>query len=556
MSEVKFASNGDAQADVIIVGSGVVGALIANQMRDEGHSVLIIEAGLRINRAQAVENWRNMPLRNRAGGDFQGLYPQSEYATAPLYFPANDYVGLSGPNGSSFKQGYLRTVGGTTWHWAASCWRHLPEDFRMKSLYGVGRDWPISYEDLEPYYCKAEEQMGVAGPNDPEMQSPSQRSRPYPMDMVPWGHGDRYFAEVVNDHGFKSIPIPQARSTRPWNGRPECCGNNNCQPICPIGAMYNGIHTVEAAESKGAKVLAESVVYKIDTDSNNRITAVHWLDTDGASHKATGRQYVIACNGIETPRLLLLAANERNPRGIANSSDQVGRNMMDHSGFHCTFLTKEPMWLGRGPAQSSCLVGPRSGEFRSDYSASKFILNNINEVPGAATKALQLGLAGRELEAEIRRRAIHGVDLSISLEPLPDPNNRLTLSDTRKDKHGLACPDIHYDVGDYVRKGYDAASEQLRQIGQLFNAEEFNITTSLNANNHIMGGCIMGSDLSDSVTDGDCRAHDHDNLWLPGGAAMPSASVVNTTLSMAALALKSADAISQALSRDAQGATA
>jgi len=547
MKTPEFSSDGDAVADVVIVGSGVVGGLIADQLVSQGHSVLVLEAGLRIDRSQAVENWRNMPFANRVGSDYQGLYPQSPLAPAPLYFPANNYVGLSGPSGSSFQQGYLRTVGGTTWHWAASCWRHLPVDFKMQSTYGVGRDWPISYDDLEQYYCRAEEELGVAGPNDPSMQSPSERSKPYPMDMVPWAYGDVRFADVVNAHGFKSVPIPQGRSTRPWNGRPTCCGNNNCQPICPIGAMYNGIHHIERAESKGAKVLAESVVYKIDTDENNRITAVYWYDSAKRTHKATGKVFVLACNGIETPRLLLLAANKQNPNGIANSSDQVGRNMMDHSGFHCTFLANEPLWLGRGPAQSSCIVGPRDGKFRSDYSSNKMILNNITRVGPATQQALKLGLVGKDLDDEIRRRAAFGVDLSISLEPLPDPNNRLTLSKTRFDPHGLANPDIHYDVGDYVRKGAEAAHAQLRQIGDLFDAVEFNITTALNANNHIMGGTIMGKTSKDSVVDGDCRAHDHPNLWLPGGGAIPSASVVNSTLSMAALGIKAADAIGRQL---------
>lgn len=389
--------------------------------------------------------------------------------------------------------------------------------------------------------------MGVAGPNDPALQSPPERSKPYPMDMVPWSYGDKRFAEIVNPHGFRSVPIPQGRSTRPWNGRPTCCGNNNCQPICPIGAMYNGIHSVVSAEEKGALVLAESVVYKIDTDENNRVTAIHWYDNEHKSHKATGAAFVIACNSLESPRLLLAAANDRNPSGIANSSDQVGRNMMDHSGFHCFFQADEPLWIGRGPAQSSCIVGPRDGSFRSEYSANKIILNNITQVTTATSIALKKGLVGAELDAEIRKLAIHGVDLSISLEPLPDPNNRVTLSKTRVDPHGIPCPDVYYDVGDYVRKGYDAAVVQLKQIGALFNATDFHVTTALNANNHIMGGCIMGNDPKDSVVDGDCRAHDHSNLWIPGGAAIPSASVVNSTLSMAALGIKAADSISKSL---------
>jgi choline dehydrogenase-like flavoprotein len=545
MKTPSFMSNGDADADVVVVGSGVVGAMIADQLASEGYSVLVLEAGLRINRAQAVENWRNMPFANRIGSDFQGLFPQAQNAPAPLYFPANNYVGLSGPDGGGFKQGYLRTVGGTTWHWAASCWRHLPVDLRMKSTYGVGRDWAISYDELEPYYCRAEEEMGVAGSNDPARQSPSERSKPYPMDMVPWSYGDERFAEVVNPHGYRSIPIPQARSTRPWYGRPVCCGNNNCQPICPIGAMYSGIHHVQRAEQKGAKVLAEAVAYKIDTDENNRVSAVHWYDASKQSHKATGRTFALACNSLETPRLLLMAANDRNPNGIANSSDQVGRNMMDHSGFHCTFLANEPLWLGRGPAQSSCLVGPRDGAFRSEYSSTKIIVTNITRVGPVTAQALKMGLVGKELDEEIRRRAIFGADLSISLEPLPDPSNRLTLSKTRRDPLGLPCPDVHYDVGDYVRRGAEESHKQLQHIGSLFGATEFNITSSLNANNHPMGATIMGTDPKDSVVDGDCRAHDHANLWLPGGSAMPSASVVNSTLSMVALGLRAADSISK-----------
>lgn len=540
-------NSGDVDADVIVVGSGVVGALVANQLVAAGRSVVILEAGPRLERAEVVQNWRNASFERRIGSDFQGPYRQSPLATAPLYFPPNDYVALSGPDANSFRQGFIKAVGGTTWHWAASCWRHLPVDFKMKSAYGVGRDWPIDYTDIEAYYCRAEEAMGVSGPNDPERQSPRERSKPYIADMIPWGHGDTTFAEVVNPHGYNLVPIPQGRTIQPWNERPACCGNNNCQPICPIGAMYNGIHTVDAAEKKGAVVLDEAVVYRIDTDEKNTVTAVHWYDRNRVSHKATGRQFVIACNALETPRLLLLAANERNPNGIANSSDQVGRNMMDHSGFHCSFIADRPIWLGRGPAQSSCMVGPRDGGFRSEYSANKIILNNISRVPVATQQALKLGLVGDALDAEIRRRAVYGVDLSISLEPLPDPSNRLTLSTSRVDGLGLACPDIHYSLGDYARKGYDKACEQLRHIGALFNAEEFDITTALNANNHIMGSTIMGSDPRDSVVDENCRAHDHANLWLPGGSAMVSASVVNSTLTMAALGLKAADAIERAL---------
>ena len=536
MRQAEFSADGDARADIVVVGSGVVGAMIADQLSARGHSVLILEAGLRIERAQAVENWRNMPFANRLGSDFQGLYPQSPLAPAPLYFPENNYVHLTGPSGSGFKQGYLRTVGGTTWHWAASCWRHLPVDLRMQSAYGVGRDWPISYEELEPYYLQAENEMGVAGPNDPAQQSPVERSGPYPMDMVPWAYGDQRFADVVNPHGYRSVPIPQGRSTRPWRGRPTCCGNNNCQPICPVGAMYNGIHHVQAAEEKGAIVLPQAVVYKIDTDENNRVTAVHWYDQARKSHKATGRHFVLACNALETPRLLLMAANERNPAGIANSSDQVGRNIMDHSGFHCFFLASEPLWPGRGPAQSSCLVGPRDGALPFGLFGQQDDpeQHHPGRVGHAGRHGHGPGWQGAGRRDPPPRRAWRGpVDQPGAVagpQQPPDPEQDADGS------AGAALSGRQLRRGRLRAQGAEAAHAQLRHIGTLFQATEFRITTQLNANNHMMGSVIMGANPKDSVVNGDCRAHDHDNLWLPGGGAMPSASVVNSTLSMAALA--------------------
>lgn len=278
MKKPEISSDGDVRADVIIVGSGAVGAMAANELLMQGYSVFMLEAGLRVPRSQILENWRNMPYLNRDHGDMDGPYPLSEYAAAPLYYPPNDYVGLSGPDGDAYAQMYLRTVGGTTWHWSASCWRHSATDMKMKTLYGVGRDWPFDYETFEPFYVRAEAAMGVAGPWEPELQSPRHTNDQYPMDMVPWAYGDRRFGEVVNPHGYQLVPIPQARSTHPWKGRPTCCGNNNCMPICPIGAMYNGIHTIEEAEARGLVVRPEAVVHRIDTDENNVITGLEWLD--------------------------------------------------------------------------------------------------------------------------------------------------------------------------------------------------------------------------------------------------------------------------------------
>ena len=348
--------------------------------------------------------------------------------------------------------------------------------------------------------------MGVSGPSDPAEHSPKQRSAPYVMESIAYGTADRRFSEVATRAGYTCVHIPQAKNSRQFDDRPGCCGSNSCMPICPIGALYAGIVHVDKAIAGGARLIDQAVVYRIDTDAKNRVTAVHYYDHNKESQRVTGRAFVIAANGIETPRLLLYAANSRNPRGIANSSDQVGRNMMDHPGMHMGCLTKEPMWTGHGPVQQSSIVDFRDGAFRSEYCANRIMMNNQSMAASAGVTAVSMGLVGKRLDTEIRRRAACTLDFSIGFEVLPEPENRLRLSPEHKDALGIPHPEVTYDVGDYVRKGADAVRPTLLQIASLLDATEVKITDQFNANNHVMGGAIMGRNPNDSVVDADCRA--------------------------------------------------
>jgi fructose 5-dehydrogenase large subunit len=163
----------EASADVVVVGTGVVGCLIAEQMLDAGLSVLMLEAGPRVERWQIVENFRNLPPSQHL--DFNAPFPPKPWAphlqvgTDAL---AAEYLQLEGPNARAYRQDYVRYAGGSTWHWAGICWRLTPEDMRLKSLFGVGRDWAFDYDTLEPFYSRAEYALGVAGPSDPALQWP------------------------------------------------------------------------------------------------------------------------------------------------------------------------------------------------------------------------------------------------------------------------------------------------------------------------------------------------------------------------------------------------
>ena len=542
----------DDSADVVVVGTGVVGCLIAQQALDAGLSVLMLEAGPRVDRWRVVENFRNLPPSIRLF-HWNAAYPPKPWAPhleTRRPKEQEEYLQLEGPNARAYLQGYVRYAGGATWHWAGICWRLTPEDMRLKSLYGVGRDWPFSHEIIEPYYTRAEYAIGVCGPSDPTLQWPpnGKRSKPYPMGPIPFGPGEHRFTEAAARIGMINLPAPQARNSGvSYNGRPACCGNNNCFPVCPIAAKYDASTALPKIEASGGKILANAVVYRIETGKKNAIEAVHYFDPDKRSHRVTARLFVIACNGIETPKLLLLSKDERNPNGVANSSDQVGRNMMDQPKLTAELELQEPLWTGVGPVQSSSILNTTQGEFRNRHAGAMFRMENFARSPVGAAAALKKGLVGKALDAEIRRLSACTARLTVEHEILPSANNRLTLS-SQKDWLGINKPNIHYDVGDYVRQSAkEYTVPRLQQLAAELGATKFQLSPEFLNSDHIMGGCVMGADPATAVVDADCRAHDHSNLFLPGGGAMPSATASNSTLTMTALALKAADAITAQL---------
>lgn len=529
-------------ADVVIVGSGIAGALIAHQLALAGVPVLILEAGPKIERRQIVENFRNDPAKS----DYQTPYPSSPHAPHPEYGKPNNYLILRGLDRRAYAVQYIRAVGGTTWHWAASAWRFLPNDFRMNSLYGVGRDWPISYDDLEPYYYRAEVELGVSGPNDgTDLGSP--RRQPYPMDHLPLSYNDQRVKQVLDTNGFITVAEPMARNSRPYDKRSACCGENSCMPICPTAAMYGGIMHVDKAENAGARLLSDAVAYRIEVDAKERVTAIHYKDPGGISHRVTGKQFVIAANGIETPKLLLVSADDRHPTGLSNSSDQVGRNLMDHPATAVTFLANEPLWPGRGPIEMTSIVDHRDGPFRTSYAAKKLQLLNAGQTRAATQKALALGLLGGRLDREIRYRAAHSVTFSCFHEILPDPENRIRASRMFRDALGIPQPEITYFIDNYTKRSARHTKTLYGRIATLFGGTEIEFFDRFMPSSHLMGSVIMGSDPRRSVVDGSCRTHDHENLYLATGGVMPSSGSANCTLTIAALALRIADTVKNAL---------
>jgi choline dehydrogenase-like flavoprotein len=528
-------------ADYVIIGSGICGALTALKLAKQGASVLIIEAGPRVGRAQLLANFRNSTRR----GDWMSPYPFSPWAPHPVYAPEdNGYLVQAGPY--PYPAEYIRMVGGTTWHWAAHAWRYVPNDMRIKSLYDVGVDWPFDYDVLEPYYQEAEEIMGVAGAQEEHPESP--RKKPFPLEPVaePWAML-RLRERLAGVYPVVGNTV--ARNSRTFDGRPACCGSNNCQPICPVDAQYHGGLSVDAAEAAGARLIPNAVVYRLEHDEQDRIVAAHYYDPDKNSFRVTGKTFIVAANGIESPKLLLLSSSEWHPDGLANSSGMVGRNLMDHPSTSLTFDAEDEVWLGRGPQSPSSINTFRDGAFRSEYSPYRLDFTNISRVNSTTQRLLLEGVYGPEFEKRLRHSAAHEMNVKTVLEVLPHPDNRISLSD-QKDAMGIPKPQVHYQIDAYTRGGAVAGKRDFARISELMGGTNLRYTKddAFANNQHICGTLSMGNDPKTSVCDEYGRTHDHENLYLVSTGVLPTAGTCNSTLTAVAVALRSVEHMLQGAS--------
>ena len=530
-------------ADVVIIGTGIAGNHIAFKLAGQGVNVLMLEAGQRISRGDAVEHF----VRNTEKGP-NSPYPTPDYAPFPQDSNTSTYYIQAGPD--EFKGSYTRILGGTTWHWTGFADRLRPADFRMHSNYGVATDWPIDYDLLEPYYREAEHMWGVAG--DPEHTWGAPRQTPYPLPPVPPSYMDQVISQVLEPLGLSSAPFSHARNSVPFDDRPPCCGNNTCVPICPIGAKYDGsVHTLKA-EKLGAHIIEKALAYQIDVAADKTISGIRFKHPDGSTHQARGRYYVVACHAVENPRLLLLSRGKHSPQGVANSSGLVGRYLVSQYNQNALGITAEPIYPYRGPQQTSGLVQFRDGEFRRDYAAfgTSFMNDGWSGNLGAINTAKDLikqGLKGGALIQQLRHEVARHLRLNSSAETLPDINNRIEVDFEQLDSAGIPKPKVTFTVDEYTKKGLAKALEVNKKILAALQATDIRWDTPFLSSAIIGGTTRMGNDPKTSVVSAELRAHDHPNLFITGTSTHLTAPVNAPTLTVAANSLRVAEIIQREL---------
>jgi choline dehydrogenase-like flavoprotein len=474
-------------------------------------------------------------------------------------------------------------VGGSTWHWQGIYVRMLPNDFRMHELYGVGVDWPISYRDIEPWYVDAEYEMGVAGSDEENATYywrlfRAYRSKPYPMPALVRSYLDRQIAAAIDGAALSDFPrqlmkvnsVPHAINSQEYRGRPACEGYTSCLPLCPIKARYEAIVHIEKALKAGAILRSQCVVTKLELDDNKKsVKRVVYRRWDGDEDWVSGRIVVLAANGIENPRILLYS-------GAANSSDAVGRYLMDHPIKQSYALAPKPLFPFRGPQTTSDVAVFRDGPFRRDFAGFKTSLKNDGWSSVAATITAPRGasippqhpdtpnaigtlldfvgnqnLFGANLKKTVHDHATRQITLNSACEQLPLAENRVTLATNNPDGFGIPRPQINYSLYDsqnYVSKSFSTILKLHNLVFDKLGIPEKDQFLQqdpgiFGGSGHIMGTTTMGADPKKSVVDRHCRAHDHPNLFILGSSVFPTASTANPTSTIAALSLRAAEAI-------------
>lgn len=568
--------------DVIIVGSGVAGALTAWKLAELGAGrILILEAGDNaITDGQRLRFHHMMDTQGNRG-DMYAPYmdlesrkwaPAAEKSQRELADqkadPANYYDYTSGPSGSqeAFKASYNRMVGGSTWSWRGNTPRFIPSDFRLRSSFGVGRDWPLDYHELEPWYVMAEQELGVSGNHDEwDGLHGGYRSQAFPMPGIALGYSDRRVKEriegqTVRGTKVKVLTTPQARNSRFYDQRPACEGHSNCIPLCPIQAKYDAtVHLRRALAHPNVQLRHGAVVTRLERGLGGRVHEVHfkdWKSDDPMKERSLKAAVVVlAAHAIETPKILLMSA------GLANSSGLVGCNLTDHVQFELTAMFPEPIYPFRGPQSIASIEDFRDGAFRSQRSAFRMTIGNDGwgRTGSPATVIgglLKDGKWGSALPAAVADAIPKMLRLSFSTEMLADKANRIELSD-KTDALGIARPRFTFDIGDYVRAGLTEGFETAKALFGVMGAAISPASKPLmnpqtgrmnwNTAAHIMGTTVMGDDPNDAVVDRWGRAHDVPNLWIVGSSVFPTAATANPTLTIAALTLRTAQAIHRSM---------
>ncbi|MCC6889735.1 MAG: GMC family oxidoreductase [Hyphomicrobiales bacterium] len=508
------------KVDVAVIGAGPAGSIFADVLTRAGKKVVVLEFG---------PDWQN-----------EQLISSEIWGRRIKHAPRFQLAGRNNPgHGSNAGWG----TGGSMLHWFANFPRLMPNDFRVKSQYGKGLDWPISYEDLSPYYDRIAAEIGVSGDASAERRwHPIAKDYPMPP-LKSFRHGD-IFVDAFKKHGIPVAPMPTGVNSTEYKGRPACIYDGWCHVGCPIGAHAIPQFThLREARAKGAELRPFSYVTRVLTNAaGDRVTGVEYYDAKKEQHVQPASAVVIAAYSAETPRLLLNSRTDKHPNGLSNRNGLVGKYLMCHSGANVWALFDEDVQNHMGTTATSWMSyehydkrRPKKGFGSAWYLFGAAMKPNAN-IAGARPDLFGLALS------DYMKRAVKGLArVNVYGEVMPNAENRVELS-PEKDAFGLPIARIIHAYDQDAIDLYNNSRDEAFEIVKATNPKEvWKGGGPVPGTIHLLGGTIMGTDASNSVTNSYGQTHELANLFLAGGGLFPTEGSVNPTNTLMAVSLRSAE---------------
>ena len=502
--------------DFVIVGTGAGGGTLAAKLAEHGFSVVALDAG---------PYWR--PLED---------FASDESEQSKLYWTDDRIVDGANPiQLGSNNSG--KAVGGSTVHFAMVSLRFRPEWFKSRTKLGYAVDWPLDWREMWHYYAEVEDALKISGP----VNYPWGPKRPrYPYRPHPLNAAAQALAQGCEALGIKWTETPIATLSAPRGLAHPCVYRGFCVTGCSTNAKQSALVTwIPRAIAAGAEIRDLAMVGRVETDTDGLATGVHYI-REGRWRFQKARNVVVAGYSIETPRLLLNSATARHPDGLANSSGLVGKYLMVQSNQAVWGLKDEALRAYKAPPSLAITehwnYEDRGKDFFGGYS---YMSQGPLPQLWANTQLTAHHLWGDALMAEMEKYN-HQVGLKIVGEMLPQAENRVTLAED-KDQYGLPIPRVTYSWCDNDKRLIEHSLRFMTRALEAIDARD--IWRQEDDTCHLNGGARMGDDRRESVVDADCRSWDIRNLWVCDGSVFPTVGGVNPSLTIQAIACRTADRI-------------
>lgn len=541
----------DKPVDFVIVGSGSAGGILAKELSTGGFSVVVLEQGpFREAKDFTHDEFDVFMMSELSGG---AAHPDNQTFRDDETKVA-EVQRTQGPAPAMYAPG----VGGASVHFSANFWRLREIDFNERSVLGAisgtnFADWPITYDELEPYYTKVDWEIGVSGAPGP-FDSP--RSKPFPVPPLPIKSSGALLEKGAKALGLHAQAAPMAILSKPHNGRPACINCGYCMGFgCEVGAKSSTLAAMipQAQASGNCEIRANCAVYELATGTNGKMSEVLYIDPQGNQRAQKARAVIVAANGAETPRLLLNSANAAHPDGLANSSGFVGRNLMynshanlsctfehplnDYKGVQCTRIVHD--YYESDPARG--FYGGGGFDARPFLHATPIMYALIGQPPG--TKQW-----GAEFKDQLAHNFNHQMTISCGATSLPLDRNNITIDPTLKDPWGRPSLRVTYRDHDddlaTARFLQSVAEEVVDAAGAI--QQWSHEVEPQRGGPHLLGTCRLGNDPQTSVVDRYHRSHDISNLFICDGSSMVTSGRGQPTMTIMALAFRAAEHIAAA----------